>query len=434
MTGVFLLIAGNLLFPFIAAGYLVYFFLTPRRGLLGRLASELAQRFVCYGGAADLPVRPVWIHAASVGEVKSISGLTAALKEKYPGRAILLTTSTAAGRAEARKNPCISKAVLAPLDFYPLVTRFIKLFKPSSLILIETELWPNMLTACRMAGVETCIINGRLSAKSLFTYSLVKPMMRLAFKGVRTACLQTEEIAARYEKLGLPKNRITVTGNIKYDRLDESATRTAQVAALTDALGWTGKKILVCGSTHPAEEELLARTFAEISDTIHDYRVIAAPRHLERAEQVCSIFRKAGLATARLTQRDAQALQPAAGTQVLVADTMGWLTSFYGAGTACFVGGTIAPRGGHNLLEAAIAGKPVLFGPHTGNTPETAAKLAANGGGLPVTVENFASSLIQLLNKPGRIAELGRRARETALSYKGATNRTLDALPDSLFK
>lgn len=435
MTGALLLILANLLFPFIAAGYLLYFLLTPRRGLLKRLNSELAERFVCFKPerAAGLD-RPVWIHAASVGEAKSVAGLTAELKKQYPGKHIILTTSTSAGKAEANKNPGISAALLAPLDFYPLASRFIKIFKPCCLLLIETELWPSMLTACRKAGVKTAIINGRLSAKSVRAYGLIKPLMKLAFAGVNPACLQTEEIAARYRALGMPQDSIKVTGNIKYDLLSDNAPKAAQIAETLTALGWNNSRVIVCGSTHPVEEEAFAQTFSAVLARFPDYRVIAAPRHLERAEQACGIFGGAGVHTVRLTELlDGSALTTG-GAQVLVADTMGWLTSFYAIATACFVGGTIAPRGGHNLLEAAVFGKPVLFGPHTGNTPETAARLTANGGGIAVTVETLADSLIQLLQDPAAIARRGQFARQTALSYTGATRRTLDALPDGFFR
>lgn len=432
MMGLLLLLAANLLFPLIAAGYLIYFLLTPRRGLLRRLDSELAERFMCYTRTQkDGLDRPVWLHAASVGEVKSVIAVTVALKAKYPNRPILLTTSTAAGRAEAQKNPYITKAMLAPLDFYPLVSRFIKLFHPACLIIVETELWPSMMHACRFNGIEVCILNGRLSAKSIITYSMVKPLMEQSFRAVSVACLQTEEIAARYRKLGLPQDRITVTGNIKYDLLTNAAPKIKQAADTVSKLKWADKRIIVCGSTHPIEEEAFAETFAEIAAQVPGYRIIAAPRHLERAEQTCGIFRAAGLKTARLTELEQTAQSD---IQVLVADTMGWLTSFYTVCEVCFVGGTIAPKGGHNLLEAAIAGKPVIFGPHTGNTPETAIKLKSSHGGFEVTRETLVPSLIQLLMDPAALEQGGRNALETAQSYKGATERALRALPDRFFK
>lgn len=404
----------------------MYFFLTPRRGLLKKLSSELPERFTLYGKskASGLIPGPLWLHAASVGETKSILALTAELKKEFPDRDIILTTSTTAGKEAARKNPHLARVLLAPLDFYPFTKHFMNVFRPSAIIVIESELWPNMLCAAHAGGLATAIVNGRLSAKSARTYAKVKPLAEKMLGGLSLVCAQTPDIAARYEKLGVDHERVLVTGNIKYDLLTDHAERKDEAAALLARLGWTGKHILVCGSTHPVEEELLARTFAAIAEKVPDYRLITAPRHLERAEQTENVFKQAGIPCARFTTMHAAQ----DGAKVFIADTMGLLVSLYSQSTACFIGGTIAPRGGHNILEAAIMGKPVLFGPSTHNTPDAAALLEKTGGGFRVNQENLPATLIQLFSDVQLTHKAGEKARAAAQSFRGATEKTIAAI------
>jgi len=421
---VFLLALANVLFPFAAAGYLIFFLLSPRRSLLKSLKSELAQRcgFVsAEHKALAANKKAVWIHAASAGEVRSMVKLAPALRGDAP---LIVTCSTSLGREEAVKLLKPDVCVLAPLDFQPFAKRFVRALHPARLLVVETELWPNMFAAARWNGVSIGIINGRMSARSRRSYSFVKPLFSMMMRYTDFACFQTEADAARYESLGLDRKKITVTGNIKYDLLSDNPPRKAEAERAVSALGWENVKILVCGSTHPVEEQAIASALAQLKARGTAIKAAVAPRHLERLPAVIGAFSSQGLKTALYSGIAA----PPADADVLVIDTMGLLTSFYGSAYACFVGGTIENKGGHNLLEAAIFGKPVLIGPHTQNTPDVAAKLLETGGAVTVSETTFAEEAAKLADRPETAAAMGVKARSAADTFRGATERALVAI------
>jgi len=418
--GILLLAAANLLFPLIAAGYLICFFLSPRRQLLARLKEELPQRF-----AIGLPFskyngrHALWIHAASVGEVKSIAAVCALLKEKNPDTPILITSTTTAGREEAKKIKQADACALAPLDFYPFASRFVRAFHPAHLLVVENELWPNMLCAAKQNGVKIAVLNGRLSAKSFRSYRFIKPLMSLTLSNIELALLQTTEIAARYTALGLAKDKAMVSGNIKYDQLNPKPSKKDEAAALLKDL-WGGQvKIAVFGSTHPAEEDAAFSALQKLKG--EGFRFVIAPRHLERMRDIEEKLSGLGLSFALLSRKGPK------DSDLLLVDAMGWLVSFYALADVCFVGGTIAKKGGHNLLEPAIMGKPVLFGPHYYNTPDVAEKLIESKGGRLTSPAALAGDLSGLA-QPSASQAAGRAALETAESFRGATKKTLDIL------
>lgn len=421
---VFLLALANVLFPFAAIGYLIFFLLSPRRRLLKSLKGELAQRcgFVSREDKVKAAnQKATWIHAASAGEVRSIVKMAPALRGNTP---LIVTCSTSLGRDEAVKLLQPDVCVLAPLDFQPFAKRFVRALHPARLLVVETELWPNMFAAARWNGVTIGIINGRMSAKSRRGYAFVKPLFSMMMRYTDFACFQTEADAARYESLGLDRSRIIVTGNIKYDLLSDNPPRKAEAEKAVSALGWQKSKILVCGSTHPLEEKTIASAIAEFKKQGKPIKAAVAPRHLERMPAVMEIFTGQGLKTALYSKIDT----PPVDADVLIIDTMGLLTSFYGSAYACFVGGTIENKGGHNLLEAAIFGKPVLIGPHTQNTPDVAAKLLELGGAITVSEDTFAAEAAKLAEQEETALSMGAKAREAADTFRGATERALSAV------
>lgn len=418
--GYIILFLVNLAFPFVGLGVIIFFFISPRRGLLKNLKYELNQRLM-------LDTTPqhtkgyIWIHAASVGEVRSIAKTAAGLKEIYK-RPILITTSTAAGRDNALKEAVFDKAVLMPADFYLVTKRFIDTYKPYRLFIVEADLWPNMIVACGHNNIPVAILNGRVSHRSSRRYKILSPLVSLVFKYIKYVCAQTPDIAARYKYMGADK--VEVTGNIKYDMLTSTPVRTAEVANVILSLDWQNANIVTCGSTHPEEEDIILQAVAKLKNV----NFIIAPRHLERKKQIIDTLEASGIKYAVLSRILKKPEAQQSGARVLLADTMGWLGAFYKAAGMAFVGGSISKKGGHNFLEAAILAKPVLFGKYYYNTPDVAAALLASGGGILVDKDNFDSTVNKLFSDSGVLQLASEKAVQTAQSFKGATETTLNVV------
>lgn len=417
--GNFLLFLTNLAFPAAALGVLLGFVFSPRRRVLKTLKQELKERFALEKADA-VPQGALWVHCASVGEVKSVAGLLKELKAFYK-KDLLVTTSTAAGKAEAEKNPDIAKALLAPLDFYPFASRFIRAANPHRLFVIEREIWPNTLAAAENAGVPVMLLNARISQKSTRAYKWVKPLFKMIFSRVTFAAMQDESAAKRYASLGLPKERIAVCGNVKYDTLNDKPAKLKEAKALMKKLGWDKAPVFVCGSTHPLEEELILKAAPHWA--AQGIKVVFAPRHLERKEEIKNALKKQPLSYGVLSDK----LLPK-NCAVLCADTMGFLQSLYACGSLAFVGGSIAPRGAHNLLEPAILGKTVLFGKSFHNTPDTAHALLSCGGGVLVDENNLQQTVSRLFKDAAALENMAAKARQTALGFKGATQKIMEAV------
>ncbi|WP_428041973.1 3-deoxy-D-manno-octulosonic acid transferase [Candidatus Avelusimicrobium fimicolum] len=417
--GKLLLFLTNLIFPLAALGVALGFLCSPRRGLLKHLYQELKERFGLEKDG-EIPQGALWLHCASVGEVMSMKEVISRLKKFYK-KEVIVTTTTEAGKETALKNPDITQAFLAPLDFYPSCKRFIRLAKPHRLFVVEREIWPNMLAAAHQAGVPAAIINGRISAKSARAYSFIKPLFKEIFSTLSFAALQTQEAACHYEKLGMDKTKIFVCGNVKYDTLNDNPGKVGEVEKMLTELGWNGRKILVLGSTHPAEETMLFRSAPDIIKT--GAKIIFAPRHLERKPEIETALRQSGLhygfiSTGKFDKN----------TDILCADVMGLLQSLYACASLTFVGGSVVPRGAHNLLEPAILSKTVLFGRYFYNAPLTAQSLLESGGGVLVNETNFKETVLRLLADPAQLENMSEKARKTALSFKGATNRIMEVV------
>ena len=424
---VFLLVLESLLAPFAAVGVVLAFAFSRRRGLLAALASELPERL---GGVSDagrvrlLGRRVWWLHAASAGEVVGLAPLIDALYARPDPPALLVTTTTAAGCAAARRNPKIAWAQLAPLDAWPCVGRFIKEAKPDRLIISETELWPSTLILAARAGLRPALINARMTSRSLPRYRAASFLLRPALDSLDAVLAQTDRDAECFRAIGVPAAKISVAGNTKYDRLAEHPDETAAAGAL-ETLGWTGAPLLVAGSTHPVEEDMVLDGYARAAAVFPRLRLVLAPRHVERVEETLAALRARGLAYARFSAVHDAAPESA----VLVLDVMGALSSFWPRSAASFVGGTLVPVGGHNLLEPAASGTPVLFGPHTRHIEHPAALLESAGGGFRVADgAALGRTLLDLLTDPARSRIAGERAREVADKLRGATVRTLAVL------
>jgi 3-deoxy-D-manno-octulosonic-acid transferase len=422
MTGLVLLLL-NLLAPLGVLGIVLKFLLSPRRGLLRDLPAELDERLggLPEGARARLAGRPVlWVHAASAGEVAAVSEILRRLRERPDAPAVLLSTTTRAGRDAAQRLGCVAAAVLAPIDCWPAVRRFLRRAQPYALVLVETELWPNMIELAARAGLKIGLVNGRISERSYPRYRLIAPLLRPFLRRIDRVAARTEADGRRFSALGVPPDRVLVAGNMKYDRLASGDERgRAELARL----GWQGSEILVAASTHPVEEEILLEAFAGLRCRFPGLKLVLAPRHVERAGEVAATLQKTGLPFCRLGgEAPAEAC-------VLLVDAMGWLPSFFVRARAAFVGGTLVPVGGHNVLEPAVAGIPVVFGPHVEHTREAARALLACGGGFQVAdAAGLAGTMERLLAEPARAAEAGRKAQALVRSLQGATAKALEHL------
>ncbi|MBI4375593.1 MAG: 3-deoxy-D-manno-octulosonic acid transferase [Elusimicrobia bacterium] len=421
-----ILLLENILFIPVGLLWLLRFALSPRASLLRNLGSELAERLgrTAPGTFSDLgPSPPLWIHAASAGEVLAVSPLLKGLKSRFPGQALVLSVNTAAGREAGRRAGVADRVVLAPVDFYPAVMAFIRRLRPCALILVEAELWPQMIQAAVSGGLPVYLVNARLSPRGPWTLSLLRWVLGPSLGCLTRIVAQTEEDAARFRRLGAPASALTVAGNMKHDQ--EMAIPNPAVSERLGRLAWTGDPLFVAGSTHPREEEMLVEAFQRARARFKHLRLAMAPRHVERAGQAEVMLRSRGLRVARWSQE-----RPGeSGAEVLLIDAMGLLSGFYALASISFVGGTLVPVGGHNLLEPAVAGSPVIFGPHVSHQVHAADQLLKAGGAfVAADAAELAGRLERLLSDPAAAAEHGRRARATAERMRGATARTLEAL------
>ncbi len=419
-----LLALETALAPFAGLGVALSFLFSRRRGVLAGLSSELPERLGSLSdeGRLKLLGREVWwFHAASAGEVGGLAPVFDALWARPDPPAVLVTTTTVAGRDAARRNLKVTWAQLAPLDAWPCVAAFLNEAKPRRLIVTETELWPSTLVLAARAGLRPVLINARLTDRSRARYRAASFLLRPAFEALDAVLAQSEPDAERFRSLGLPAARVSAPGNTKYDRLALPADSSVAGAALT-RLGWETAPLFVAGSTHPHEEDLVLDAYAAAAKARPGLRLVVAPRHVERAAETAASVAARGLSSARWTALDAAPKDPA----VLVLDSMGVLNAFWARAAAAFVGGTMVPVGGHNLLEPALAGVPVLFGPHTRHI-EHPARLLENGGGGVRTADGaaLAAALTDLVSDPDRARGIGGKARELAGRLRGATARTL---------
>lgn len=423
-----LLVLETLLAPFAGLAVVVSFLLSPRRGLLSDLGSEFPERLggLCDAGRVRLMGRRVWwLHAASAGEVGGLAPLIDALAARPDAPAILVTSTTAAGREAARRNPRVDWAQLAPLDAWPCVSRFLRKIRAERLILSETELWPTTILLAARAGLRPALINGRMTARSLPRYRAASLFLRPALASLDAALVQSELDGTRFAEIGVPAGIIVVAGNTKYDRPAARADDAAATGALVK-LEWTGHPLLVAGSTHLAEEELLLAAYARALAVNPAVRLVLAPRHVERADETVAAAAFAGRRCARWTELSSA---PAADAEVLVLDAMGVLPSFWPKAFAAFVGGTLVPVGGHNLAEPAAAGVPVLFGPHTRHIEYPAFLLESEGGGVRVPDgEALAAAVETFLRDPRAARGAGDKALAAVERLRGGTARILAAL------
>ena len=377
------------------------------------------------------PAPPLWLHACSVGEVNTARPMLAALRERFTTSPLLLTASTIAGIQLARKqtNSGIA-ASWCPFDTKRALRPFLETAAPRALILIETEIWPNMLRESRRRNVPAIIVNARLSDKHIARYRRIAPFLRPVFAQIAAAGVQNETYAARFAELGVPETRIRVTGNTKFDAVATSAAPHTR-RRLCAGLGWGPQtRLLVFGSTRPGDEALAAACWRELRDAIPSLRLVVAPRHLERADEAAAAFDTPPLRRSELVERRARP----GNARVLLLDTLGELADFYAIADLAVIGGSFFPGvNGHNPLESAALGVPTIFGPCMSNFPEPArALLEAQGAVRVAAPDALPGKLAELLRDPALCRSIGTRGRKAILERQGAVARNVDLIAETL--
>jgi len=379
-----------------------------------------SERYAQVDALPELPPGALWVHAVSVGEVNAAIPLVNALRQRHPGRPLLITTITPTGSARVRAlwGDAVHHVYL-PYDLHGMVRRFLERVRPALAVVIETELWPNLFVACARAEVPVVIANARLSERSLRGYRWLGPLIRLALSGVRLIAAQSEADAARFRVLAGDDVRIEVSGNLKFDQPLPQASR-------EEALGWRqacgARPIWVAASTHAEEEAAVLDAHQRLREAHPDALLLWAPRHPERFDAVAARVVEAGL----VLRRRSLERSPDARCEVFLIDSFGELPGFLAAGDVAFVGGSLCDVGGHNLLEPAALGVPVLSGPYTFNFAEISA-LLKDVGALEIVADaaQLASAIDWLLARPDQARARGRAGRLRIDRERGALARTL---------
>jgi 3-deoxy-D-manno-octulosonic-acid transferase len=369
------------------------------------------------------PVPPVWLHAVSVGEVMAATPLARELGQRRPDVPLLVSTVTDTGRAVAEARLPAKQFVFFPFDFGWAVCTALDRLRPRAVLLTETEIWPNFLRACSTRGIPVVLVNGRISPRSFPRYRRVRRLFGRVLQGIQLFCMQTPEDARRVLDLGAPRERVHVVGNLKFDLA--AVGDSGEGPAVRQMLGLPpSRPVLVAGSTHRGEEGPVLDAFKTVRRSVPELTLLLAPRHPDRLGEVEALLQREGLPWIRRTRLPVDT-PPA----VILVDTMGELARLYAVGTVVFVGGSLVPIGGHNVLEPGSHARPVLFGPHMGNFAEMGRLFLEQRAGTQVhDAATLAAEILRLLREPARAGRMGEAARGIVDTHRGAGRRTVDLL------
>jgi len=424
----------NTIFSFLLIFAAPYFLL--RSLFQKQFRKELIQRM---GFLPTLSLKkPIWVHAASVGEVFCSIPLLKRIKKEFPHSEIVLTTITRTGN-EAAKNQAIEadRVLFFPIDHPLTIKRMIERIQPSLLLIAETELWPNLLRSCGKKGVPIVLFNGRISEKSFRRYLFFKFFFEGCLKYISLFLMQTEEDRDRIVKMGASINKTRVSGNLKFDQPSPSLSKEVMEEMARSLYLRGNETLLIAGSTHSGEEEILLNLFRDLRRTDPHLVLLLAPRHLQRLEEVEQILKKESISWVRKTslsmdqERSGEEAKDLA--EVILLDTMGELMNLYSLGTLVFIGGTLVPIGGHNPIEPLFFKKCVLFGPHMFHFSEVSRHLIEAGAAIQVKgKEDLAFHVKRLLSDERAREEIGEKGYQFLQKHRGATERTFEEIPTFL--
>ncbi|HHD62993.1 MAG TPA: 3-deoxy-D-manno-octulosonic acid transferase [Desulfobulbaceae bacterium] len=395
---------------------------------LGLTLSRPLQTIIKSPAKKDGPV--IWIHALSVGEVTSALPLIRGLRRQYPDSTLFFSTTTRTGQATAKQlaKDLVDAIFFSPFDTFFSVRSFIHLLEPSLFILVETDFWPCWLMQLKKNKIPCLLVNGRFSKKSITNYQRFRFLFRPMFACFSLLSLQTKQDAKNLQCLGLPEEKIIPLGNLKFDATlasDAHYTKNNYANTITRADFGLEKNrpLLICGSTHRGEEEIILGAWKTIKKNQPDLYLLLAPRNIERTEEIAKIAKSYGLQTTRRSVRNAVS------TDILLLDSLGELAACYGLADIALIGGSLVEAGGHNPLEAAIVGIPILFGPHMEDFSEISRDLVAAGGALVVTDSDAITvGITELLNAPDQAKKMGHAAKMLVQNNQGVVQSHLDII------
>lgn len=418
-----------LLSPVVIA-YLIY-----RLVIVGKSRAGWRERlgFIDPALGRRAPEQPlIWVHAVSAGEVAAAEPILRELRAVEPLAKIVLSVTTVTGHEMAHKRDLeVDGVFYFPFDVPTAVGRVLDTLKPSLFISVETELWPNLLWWAKRSGAKTMVANGRLSVRSLRRSRLARPLYRWMLRHVDWICAQSSQDAERFIQAGAAERTVQIVGNSKFDEAYPVVSE-AEQRKLRQDLGFAQEApIIVAGSTSPGEDEVVLDAFWQVRVSHREARLLIAPRHPERAGEIAEIAQRRGYATVRRTELLAatqaeEVARPGGSAQdrVVILDTIGELARVYAIAAVAFVGGSLVPRGGQNILQAIAQGKAVLFGPHMHNCRDSEAVALAEGVGFQVRdKESLADGISGLLDAPERLEGIAQKGRDLIESSRGAARR-----------
>jgi 3-deoxy-D-manno-octulosonic-acid transferase len=405
--------------------------------------ANLRERFGFFPAELKNDGRPtIWLHAVSVGEALTAGALLDALRLRWPGHRLIISTTTATGQAVARTRlKSVDGVTYFPFDWRFVVRRVLDHIRPELIILMESELWPNFLEECRQRRIPVLVANGRISDRSFARSRQFGSLMRWLYRKVTRFAMQSETDAERARGLGAPFDRVFVCGNIKYDLGEpkNDQQRISPIAELAEKLSIDSSQLVIAGSTTEGEEEIVMEAIKEVRRAAgcEGVRLLLAPRHPERFESVAALLTTSGQSFTRRSKIAKTSNPPV--TDVILLDSIGELAGMYRYASAVFVGGSLVPKGGHNILEPALSGRPIIVGPHMENFREITRDFLAREAlvqiqGLNVDDlrQRLAEGLTGLLTDRPRANRLGANARAAVEANRGATERHLKLIEELL--
>ena len=405
------------------------YYLWRQRGCMGSRA--LRERF------GKLPANlhqsssgAIWIHSVSVGETMAVANLVREIAKSFPEKRIFLSHVTPAGREAGEKRiPDIAGRFYLPFDWAWSVRRTLRAIRPAILIIVETELWPNLLRRAKDSGARVALINARVSDRSFQRYRALRPLLRHALENVDVVCAQTAQDAERFKEIGMRPERVTISGNLKFDAAHSPEAEFAGVLRATLAAAGRGP-VLIAASTMPREEAQVLAAWRAVRARHPKAILILAPRHAARFGEVANLLKSGRLSSIRRTTCSKDAKQLAgqiASVEVFLLDTIGELAGLFAIADVVFMGGSLVPTGGHNLLEPAFWAKPIIYGPHMHNFRDVADLFLRENSAIQISsAVELGQVVADLFADEGRRRALGDRALETLARQAGSTERTLD--------
>jgi 3-deoxy-D-manno-octulosonic-acid transferase len=405
----------------------------------GRYRSGLAQRLGWLNIKHE--ERPsIWIHGASVGEILTVKALVKSLEKEFNKTDIVLSANTNTGLAVAEKCYRDKNVFYFPLDLSWVVDKVLRTINPVCIILVELEVWPNFLIEAAKKHIPVVLLNARISEKSLRWYHVLGKISPVFLESItrkeNVFCARTDVDGARLKHLGISEAQINVTGNMKYDNIITSVPEDVQKRLHRLFEIGDNDKVIVCGSTHEGEETIILKVFKQLQEKFNKLRLILAPRHIERVSDVIKHVESAGL---RWVRRTSLGKGNTIGGQkyetVILLDTVGELLHVYSVADCVFVGKSLVPQGGQNMMEPAGMAKPIIVGPHTFNFQEEM-RLLYTAGAIKIVQneQSFFSEIVALFERPDAAREMGKKAQAVVVKHQGATERNVDVLRKILFK